>query len=254
MQRINMDTKTFVVIFALIILVCIDRIINAIRDIKDKKNKDKLGLTTIDRESKRNIWSGQFVDNEKSNEQNDNTGEAPTGTESAQGQNKKGVDKVDEYIVFFSWQSDIEELKKEIGKIIEEQLWKLSQSKKCNFKFDSDTRNVPGMTPIVSEVLEKIENCHIFICDLTPVTILDTNGRKKAMPNSNVMFELGYAMKCLPKGQIIGIVNKERKVGEMPLDINGFKSFEFSSEDNNWGELLNKEMEFSLDRIINSRS
>lgn len=79
MQRINMDTKTFVVIIVLIILVCIERI-NAIRDIKDKKNKDKLGQTTIDRESKRNTWSGQFVDNEKSNEQNDNPDDASIRT------------------------------------------------------------------------------------------------------------------------------------------------------------------------------
>lgn len=83
-----------------------------------------------------------------------------------------------------------------------------------------------------AEVEKKINNCHIFICDLTPVTIFDKNGKKKAMPNSNVMFELGRATNHLPSDQIIGIVNtEERSVGEMPLDISHRKMIYFSSKD-----------------------
>lgn len=162
----------------------------------------------------------------------------------------------DVYTVFFCWQSDIKGQKEIIEKEIKKLRINLKKNKKgYKIELDKDTSNVPGMRSIVSEVFKKIEKCDIFICDLTPVTILDTNGRKKAMPNSNVMFELGYAMKCMQSSdQIIGIVNtniEEWNVGEMPLDIRGFKLIEFSSSDK-LHSLLSQEIKYSLDSITNS--
>lgn len=197
-----------------------------------------------------NNWITQLGGINNTSDQNDSTREASNRTESAKERIK--IDKVNKYIVFFSWQSDIEEQKNKIGKILEDQLWNLSQKLDCHFKFDSDTRGVPGMKNIPDEVETKINNCHIFICDLTPVTtILDKSGKKKAMPNSNVMFELGKATNCLPSEQIIGIVNKdgeEWNIGDMPFDIHHRKMIYFSLEDD-LNSLLRDQIEKSVKYI-----
>jgi len=78
--------------------------------------------------------------------------------------------------IFYSWQSDIspklnrnfieDALKKAIKKLgqditIQEAL------RDEKLKFDKDTKDVPGIPPIVDVILEKITTCGVFIPDLT---------------------------------------------------------------------------------------
>lgn len=163
----------------------------------------------------------------------------------------KKNDEVIKYTVFFCWQSDIEGQKESIEEAINTQATNLSCSD-YTINVDKDTDGVAGMQSITRAILEKIENCDIFICDLTPVIFLDINGKRKAMPNSNVMFELGYAMNCLAPDRIIGIVNTDgeiRNKGEMPLDIIDRKLIEFSLKENNLCSLLKTPIENSLKYI-----
>lgn len=132
-----------------------------------------------------------------------------------------------QYRLFFSWQNDRKDTKKVIFKVlraVEEKLRK----EDIELFIDQDTRERVGKRNINAEVLEKIRKCDIFIADLTPViTYLppeDTNDLPKHMPNSNVMYEYGYAL--LAKGEnrmiVLASLNKEdnEHIEYMPFDIN----------------------------------
>lgn len=90
---------------------------------------------------------------------------------------------------------------------------------------DEDTRDRAGNKEIVREVLDKIEKCDVFLADVSPViTLTDESGEElpKHMPNSNVMFEYGYAQHCKGEGRIITLAKIEKGQYKqcMPFDIN----------------------------------
>lgn len=90
---------------------------------------------------------------------------------------------------------------------------------------DEDTRDRSGNKEIVREVLSKIEECDIFLADVTPViTLIDESGEElpKHMPNSKVLYEHGYAQHCKGEGRIITLAKLEKGQYRqcMPFDIN----------------------------------
>jgi hypothetical protein len=74
-------------------------------------------------------------------------------------------------------------------------------------------------------LLNKIEECSVFIADLSPISrkIDGGSGRQKLLPNPNVVFETGYAFAKLAASQIIAVVNEsslgDAKLDDMPFDI-----------------------------------
>jgi hypothetical protein len=111
--------------------------------------------------------------------------------------------------VFYSWQSDRNEksnryfiktclemaakkLKKELG--IEETL-----------RVDHDTKGIPGIPEITKTILDKIDQSTIFVAD---ITIVARTKAGKKIPNSNVLIELGYALKSRTDERIILIMNE----------------------------------------------
>lgn len=161
------------------------------------------------------------------------------------------------YTIFYSWQSDYDystiELedkethkktkgtldkplsqKEQIIKILDWQAYSLGKKLKCNITVDMDTDETPGMQPISDVVIKKIRNCHIFVCDLTPVTHINgaDGKRNKLMPNSNVMYELGIAISYLQPYQIIAIAHKNNEnwiISELPFDISNRKILTFEN-------------------------
>ena len=90
---------------------------------------------------------------------------------------------------------------------------------------DEDTRGRVGNKDIVRDVLDKIERCDIFLADLTPVTSMYKdveNNSTKLLPNSNVMFEYGYAFHCKGENRMISLARLEsdEHVENLPFDIN----------------------------------
>ena len=157
-----------------------------------------------------------------------------------------------QYYLFYSWQSDRRDVKKTIRNAI--------NKAKCLLKndgielfIDEDTRDRAGNKEIVSEVLDKIKRCDIFLADVTPVTTLvDDKGEElpKHMPNSNVMFEYGYAQHCKGEGKIITLAKLEKGQHRqcMPFDINHntLTTFETSSDLNklaDWIKNIIKEVD-----------
>jgi len=113
---------------------------------------------------------------------------------------------------------------------------------------DSDTQGVTGSPDIIHTILKKIDQSQIFVAD---VSLID--GR----PNSNVMFELGYAMKAVGDPNIIMIFNEATGAAkDLPFDL-GFKRqviYMAREEDENKKDarkLLSRRLKSSIEAILN---
>lgn len=147
--------------------------------------------------------------------------------------------------MFFSWQSDTKGNKGIIKESLKAACQLASEKYGCEILVDEATRDVPGMPKIEDTVLEKIDNCDVFVCDITPVSVLGD----KYMPNSNVIIELGYAIKSKGYSQIVALAKKgEWEPEQLPFDINHHRIGQFeSSKDCN----LNFEIESVLKYVRN---
>jgi hypothetical protein len=138
--------------------------------------------------------------------------------------------------LFFSWQSDRVESKK----IIQAELQKATKRLVADgivLYVDQDTRDRIGIEKIETSVLQKICDCDIFIADLTPVTEVnvgkdDNFKRNKLMPNSNVMYEYGFAVGVKGMNRMIAVANlKEGElIEQLPFDINHDTIISFNVE------------------------
>lgn len=121
--------------------------------------------------------------------------------------------------LFYSWQSDLPNRTNRslIKNCIEKAIKELNKDIPIEdrMQLDSDTTNIPGSPDIIHTILQKIDSSSIFIADVSLITNLQ--------PNSNVMFELGYAVKALSDKRIIMIFNENfGKTQDLPFDL-GFK-------------------------------
>ena len=114
--------------------------------------------------------------------------------------------------VFYAWQSDRPRKVNQdpIRKAAEAACKRISEddSNSWTLTLDSDTRGVAGMCDIPNTILDKIKNCSMFLADLTFVGRTDDHSDEQQMPNSNVLFELGFAANCLGFDSLVGVVNK----------------------------------------------
>jgi|GEM_PF-5599044 len=134
--------------------------------------------------------------------------------------------------IFYSWQSDID------GKInrsfihaaLKEAVKKLNATGSFNIIIDHATRNVPGTADIPTSILKKIDDCSIFVADITLINAKDV---KRRTPNPNVLIELGYAIKKHGFEKIITIFNSEfGEYQELPFDIKHRRPMEYKYNKN----------------------
>jgi len=130
------------------------------------------------------------------------------------------------FTIFFSWQSDLKGNKRIIKDSLLAECQKQKEDNGYELEIDEATRNLPGSPKIEDAILEKISSADIFVCDITPVA---SCGRK-LMPNSNVIFELGYALHALGDKRVILLAkNGDWDVNDMPFDFNHRRIGLFSS-------------------------
>src|SRR5262245_46435627 len=100
--------------------------------------------------------------------------------------------------VFYSWQTDsanaanralIEDSLRAAAKAIH-----ADESIQVEPVIERDTLGLPGAPNIASAILRKIEDCGVFVAD---VTIVNPDSEGRRMPNPNVLVELGYAIHCV---------------------------------------------------------
>lgn len=130
------------------------------------------------------------------------------------------------FTIFFSWQSDLKGNKKIIKDSLLAECQKQKEKNGYQLEIDEATRNLPGSPKIEDAILKKISSADIFVCDITPVA---SCGRK-LMPNSNVIFELGFALHALGEKRVILLAKKgDWDVNDMTFDFNHRRIGMFSS-------------------------
>lgn len=102
---------------------------------------------------------------------------------------------------------------------------------------DRDTKGEYGSPDIAQTIFSKIDDCDIFIADVSAVcqyetTDKDGNKKVKYMPNPNVMLELGYATHVVGWENVICVLNADYGAPEdMPFDIASRRLTPFSTKD-----------------------
>lgn len=124
--------------------------------------------------------------------------------------------------VFYSWQSDLPNATNRgfIGKTLENAAKSIraDDSIKVEPVIDRDTAGVPGSPDIAKTIFDKIEQSHVFVCD---VSIINKGSKFRKAPNPNVLLELGYAIKTLGEQRILMVMNSAFGPPELlPFDLN----------------------------------
>lgn len=115
--------------------------------------------------------------------------------------------------IFYSWQTDSPQtvnrnfiegaLKAALKKISREYVVENSP-RDGKLALDKDTKGLPGTPPIVQAIFDKIDQCAVFIPDLTFVARTD---KQRPVPNANVLIEYGWALKSVGYARIVPVMN-----------------------------------------------
>ena len=151
--------------------------------------------------------------------------------------------KKTEVKIFFSWQSDLPN--NQTRGLIQEGINSAVKMLRDTvaIEADRDTRGEYGSPDIVQTVFSKIDDCDIFIADVSIVnkynSIIDDGnpGDVKYGPNPNVMLELGYAAKVIGWENIICLFNRDYGTeDDMPFDLDHRRLSSYSLESGNKAE------------------
>jgi hypothetical protein len=170
--------------------------------------------------------------------------------------------KVKQERVFYSWQADLPA--KDHRNLIETALKNAietinkEESVVHELILDRDTKGVAGAPVIAQTIFGKVDQCTAFVADVTIVGRL-TSG--KAVINSNVSIELGYAFKAIPESGLILLVNRANgPIEDLPFDVKYRRVMPYdlapgaSAEDRRRvAKELQKDLENALRLLVNER-
>ena len=123
--------------------------------------------------------------------------------------------------VFYSWQSDLANTlnRSLIRKALDDAISKINHDFDIDepIRIDQDTQGVSGSPPITETIFKKIDECAVFIPDVSFVSGADET---RQSPNPNVMIEYGYAVKSRGDARIIPVFNTAfGDWKELPFDM-----------------------------------
>lgn len=158
--------------------------------------------------------------------------------------------------IFYSWQSYVgghanrSYIRQKIYKYVE------SRNDKYKITIDEDARDVPGASDIPDNILKNIANCDIFICDITSVYQVKTEeGQIREIPNPNVMFELGFAVRHIGWDRIVLVLNTSfGSTDYVPFDIAKHKALCYKKSNENGRSEVSLDLTSTLDFIIENYS
>ena len=138
--------------------------------------------------------------------------------------------------VFYSWQSDLPETRG----VIQWALYKATKNLNRDLdldeplRVDQDTEGVAGWPDITSALFDKIDQCAVFVADITPIN--GPNSDFRITPNPNVLLELGYALATgFGRTRIICVINTHYlpngDLRKLPFDLRGSRPVQFALED-----------------------
>jgi len=126
--------------------------------------------------------------------------------------------------VFWSWQDDLSAkhnrffVRDALLRAIDAAGQSLGLDEAERPKLDHDTKGEPGMVEIASTIFRKISEAAVFVADVTPIAQSDS---RKAIPNPNVLIELGWAMNVPGPDRIIPVLNTSYGFSpeDLPFDL-----------------------------------
>lgn len=136
------------------------------------------------------------------------------------------------YTVFYSWQSDHDKdchhyLIRDAAKAALKKLGR-DESFIESPRLDHDTQNLPGTPAIADAIYHKIDQCSVFIADITFVgqKWADKDNNDALVSNPNVLTELGYAASRIGWERIILVMNTHYGPPErLPFDLQQHRRF-----------------------------
>lgn len=142
------------------------------------------------------------------------------------------------YTIFFSWQSDVGQNTKVIQKALDKAIKALKKGKindiKLEINIDRDTKKKTGSPSISNTIFDKIDQCDIFVCDISLINnnFLHKVFKKRLTPNPNVLIELGYAVHKLGWDRVICLYNTDLgRPEDLPFDLRGHRISGFSGNE-----------------------
>ena len=124
-------------------------------------------------------------------------------------------------ILFYSWQSDLPNNCNRglIRRAIDDAVAQLNRELDVEdaVRVDQDTQGEPGSPAIADTILRKIEECTVFIPD---VTFIVGSGEARPTPNPNVMVEYGFALRVCGDSRILPVFNSALgRWEDLPFDM-----------------------------------
>lgn len=147
--------------------------------------------------------------------------------------------------VFYSWQSDLPSStnRSVIEKAINNAIKRAniaSDSPDENYCIDRDTLNECGSPDIVETIFKKINECTLFVGDITPIASTATG---KAMPNPNVLFESGYCVGSKGIERSIFALNEAiAPVESLPFDLKTKRILKYKLSEKDLDDPENKQL------------
>jgi hypothetical protein len=139
------------------------------------------------------------------------------------------------YKIFYSWQSDtprkinrnfIEDaLKQAISNLGQD--FEVAEALREELIFDQAMEGIPGTPPITETILSKIQNCAIYVADMTFVGKSD---KGRLIANPNVLIEYGHAINTIGHKRTILVMNTifgapiSDRISNMPFDMRHFSN------------------------------
>ena len=147
--------------------------------------------------------------------------------------------------IFYSWQSDLpgNKTRNFIRDCIDEAIDLAEESEAIEAERDEATKDTTGAPNIVTTLFSKIDECDLFIADVSLCFTSNTPEEKKS-PNPNVLLELGYAVKTLGWERVICLCNTDFGK-EYPFDIAHNRITNFSLEGKS-----KKEVKSDISKVI----
>lgn len=121
--------------------------------------------------------------------------------------------------IFYSWQTDLPGSKTRsfIRECIDKAIDLAQETETIEAVRDEATTGTTGSPNIVTTLFSKIDNCDLFIADLS-LCFTENEQKKKKSPNPNVLLELGYAVRTLGWERVICLCNADYG-DEYPFDV-----------------------------------
>jgi hypothetical protein len=170
------------------------------------------------------------------------------------------------FTIFYAWQSDRKEAccKHFIRLAAEAAAKKVAERLGVKLSIDADTEGVAGTPAITTTILQKIDDCDIFLADMTFVAKSDEG---KLLPNPNVMGEYGYALKAKGLDRILLAMNTFfGRPEELPFDLHhlrhpaqyelaeGAPDSQRRTMRNTFSNRLEKNIGFVIDHLLKNSS